>query len=264
MVFCYKKVGILVGVIALLYGCSTTFIPINTSYTDYKYSKLSRDTFAQSSVAVFPFFSDSLYRNDINGAENDVYVSLAHQFPKLHIISSEQIRQRIKLLTHKNKDEQTLLSNYSIFSSSTRQFFYDLYLTDHCRYVLYSVVRRKKESQIINQHGKPLKHFEPIEVEIFTQMWDNKNGTIVWQGAGSSSTIKDIHHEPIDTLSLIHLASNNLIQRICDNDIGEQLNTQSLYNLQQKRMQDTSFNLKMIIGGLTLVSALVVYFIVSP
>jgi len=257
----FGKDFILIMMFAFALSCST-LSPIDTSYTDYKSNDVKINDFSKSSIAILPFFSDDKYVHYRNAAEVSVMEAFMKQMPNLNILSPNDIENVLKQSS--NSDIITryhaIFMHYNIFSSGNIQLFSDLQKITNCHYIMYSTIRQKHATKIAVQ-GKPLKVFNPIELEIYMQVWDTKKGTIVWQGAGGASAIVD--NKNSDTLALVHLAAAGLVQRVCNKNIDKPQNTQTLYNLQQDKTKEARFAIKTIIAGLVSVTVLVVYFIVS-
>jgi hypothetical protein len=132
-----------------------------------------------------------------------------------------------------------------------------------CDFIMYSKVRKKAPTEIMVQ-GKPLKRFNPVEIEIHTQIWDCVTGEVSWEGSGASSALDDSKYT--NDHALIQIASVGLSERVSRGfeESPTPLTTQTLYNLAQTNRLNNRFTTGVIIGGLSLTALLTIWLISHP
>jgi len=239
--------------------------PIDTSYTTYKADSVKFDKFKQSKVAMLPILAEKKYEKHRKDVETDVISYIKKEFPGLTLLNPKETSANLKALKQHDlmRVYGQMIRGFDSLAVPEPEVLKKLGKIIGCDYIMYSKIKQKASTEyVIN--GKPLKHFNPIEIEILTQIWDCKSGEIAWEGAGASSVVDDSKYSNIH--NIINIASEGLSKRVGRGfeESPTPLTTQNLYNLSQTNKLNNRFTSGVIIGGLGVATILTIWLITHP
>jgi hypothetical protein len=190
---------------------------------------------------------------------------LKKQFPALQLYTPKETSASLKSLKQHDlmKEYGQMIRGFDSLAVPDSAILHKLGHIIGCDYILYSKIRRKESSEYVVR-GKPLEHFNPVEIEVLTQVWDCHSGEIMWEGAGASSGLDGSKFTEIH--AMIHIATVGLSERIGKSfeETPTPLTTQTLYNLAQTNKLNNRFTSGVIISGLSLATLLTIWLISHP
>jgi hypothetical protein len=245
-----------IAVASILLICSCTSIKsVNTSYTDFQSDSL-KSGFSASTIAILPLSATNEYKQCSHNAEAALIQELTTLYPQIRIIGSDELK---KLDT----DQILRQVNASDTPFSPKAQDVRIWIKDKtgCDYVLYGLLRTQKFADS-GTDTMTTRKIQLLNTELHAQVWNVSTNRVVWEGAGGVSALRN--RKTATTLDQAKSAAGNLADRMYRKSIEKPMSEKELIQLHNENIKETAFSTKCLIGGLTLIAGLVIYFIISP
>jgi len=178
-----KIIGL--ALISLFSSCVPAVLAVDTSCSQYRYTEFNVDLLESNRVAVLPVQgvqSKEQFRKPLG---RELSNSCINKFGTNAVVTSDEVT---KLLS-----EQNLVNNYAngIRDYKTTGVLSSEYLSSisaatNCEFALFIEIVPEEENVVIatNRYGSATSVASITELIVEAQVWNLKNGDIVWEGKG--------------------------------------------------------------------------------